>query len=81
MANLGPVCVTADKLPILKPIETDEDYKKLKEIEEFLKEHNVYIASSIEGKGLHIGRFKEIALDADGFPIIECDIDEASCTC
>ena len=80
MPNLGPVCVTAEELPVLKPIETDEDYQKLKEIEEFLKEHNVYIASSIEGKGLHIGRFKEIALDADGFPIIECDIDEVSCT-
>lgn len=80
MPELTPITVTAEELPVLKPIITEDDYKKLKEIEEFLKEHNVYISSSIEGKGLHIGRFKEIALDADGFPIIECDIDAMSCT-
>ena len=80
MPELTPIAVTAEELPVLKPIITEDDYKKLKEIEEYLKEHNVYISSSIENNGTHIGRFKGITLDADGFPIIECDIDAMSCT-
>lgn len=74
------VTATANELPVLKPLSTAEDFRKLREIEEFLKEHSVSILSSIESKGAHVGRFKGIALDADGFPIIECDIDELSCT-
>lgn len=64
--------------PSFKSIETREDYKKLRELELFLLEHNVYILSSIEGKGIHVGRFKQISLDADGNPVIECDIDKES---
>ena len=63
---------------ILKPIESAEDFKKFKEVEEFLREHNAYILSSIEGEGVHVGRFKCLSLDADGYPIVECDIDKIS---
>ena len=73
------VSVIADELPVLKPLSTPEDFRKLREIEELLKEHSVSVLSSIEGKGIHVGRFKGIALDADGFPVIECDIDKESC--
>ena len=66
------------ELPSLKSIKTREEYKKLRELELFLLEHNVYILSSIEGKGVHVGRFKQISLDADGNPVIECDIDKES---
>ena len=45
------------------------------------KEHNVYIISSVEGKGNHVGRFKGFSVDADGDLIIEADIDGLSCTC
>lgn len=53
---------------------------EMNEIETKLREHNVYIISSVEGKGNHIGRFKGFAVDADGDLIIETDIDELSCT-
>ena len=51
-----------------------------KEIEKELKEHDVYIISSVGGKGHHIGRFKTISVDANGDLIIESDIDEVSIT-
>lgn len=54
---------------------------EMNEIEAKLKEHNVYIISSVEGKGNHVGRFKGFSVDADGDLIIEADIDGLSCTC
>lgn len=44
------------------------------------KNQEVYIIASIEGKGNHIGRIKNISLDADDDVIIEVDIDEKSVT-
>lgn len=56
------------------------DMKELERIEKLLRENDVYIMSSIEGKGHHIGRFKGFALDANDSLIIETDIDSLSCT-
>lgn len=44
------------------------------------KNQEVYIIASIEGKGNHIGRIKNISLDTDDDVIIEVDIDEKSVT-
>ena len=51
-----------------------------KELEQKLKEHDVYIISSVGGKGHHVGRFKGISVDANGDLIIDADIDEHSIT-
>lgn len=53
---------------------------EMKEIESKLKELNVYVISSVEGKGSHIGRFKGFSEDANGNLVIEVDIDMLSCT-
>lgn len=52
----------------------------ISELENFIKNNNIYIASSIEGKGVHIGRIKDISYDADGAIVINTDIDAKSCT-
>lgn len=44
------------------------------------KNQEVYIIASIEGKGNHIGRIKNISLDVNDDVIIEVDIDEKSVT-
>lgn len=41
---------------------------------------DVYIISSVGGKGVHIGRIKEISQDAEGDIVIEADIDLQSIT-
>ena len=51
-----------------------------KELEQKLKEYDVYILSSIGGKGHHVGRFKGISVDANGDLIIDTDIDKYSIT-
>ena len=51
----------------------------MKELESKLKELNVYVISSVEGKGSHIGRFKGFSEDANGDLVIETDIDKLSC--
>ena len=48
--------------------------------EKMLGVDNIYIVSSIDNKGTHVGRFKRCSLDADGNLIIETDIDSVSCT-
>lgn len=53
---------------------------EMKELESKLKELNVYVISSVEGKGSHIGRFKGFSEDANGDLVIETDIDKLSCT-
>lgn len=54
--------------------------KRLQEVEKLLKEGKAYVASSIEGEGMHIGRFIGLTLDANGDVIILCDIDKMSTT-
>lgn len=54
--------------------------KVAKELEQKLKEYDVYILSSVGGKGHHVGRFKGISVDANGDLIIDADIDEYSIT-
>ena len=54
--------------------------KELRELEKSLKDNGAYVASSIEGKGTHIGRFIGLSLDANGEVIILCDIDKKSVT-
>lgn len=44
------------------------------------KNQEVYIIASIEGKGNHIGRIKNISLDVSDDVIIEVDIDKKSVT-
>lgn len=50
------------------------------EVVKILNEHKAYIVSSVEGQGVHIGRFKGLSLDAEGDWVIDADIDEKSCT-
>ena len=69
------VSAHSKKLKIDKISITDID-----KIESMLREHNVYIISSIGGKGNHVGRLKGFSLDADGNLIIETDIDKKSST-
>lgn len=54
--------------------------EEIKKIDEWLCKNNVYIASSIDGKGVHIGRFIGLTLDVDGDLVIYTDIDSLSCT-
>ena len=56
------------------------EYEEIKRLEKLLKENDVYIIASIEGKGHHIGRFKGFSLDADDGLIIDVDIDKESFT-
>ena len=58
----------------------DMNIEEMKKIEEWLNKNNVYVAASIDNKGVHIGRFKGLSLDADDDLIIEVDIDSLSCT-
>lgn len=53
---------------------------ELKELEKSLKKSGAYVASSVGGKGTHIGRFIGLSLDANGDIIILCDIDKKSVT-
>lgn len=54
--------------------------KELKQIEDYLTKNNVYIISSIDGVGVHVGRFKGFSLDANDDLVIDADIDSISCT-
>lgn len=49
-------------------------------VEKILNEHKTYIVSSVDGKGVHIGRLQGMSLDADGDWVIEVDLDGKSCT-
>jgi len=53
---------------------------EMREIENKLREKNIYIVASVEGKGNYVGRFNGFGCDADGDLIIWTDIDEVSCT-
>lgn len=44
------------------------------------EKQDVYIIASIDGKENHIGRIKNISLDADNDVVIEVDIDKESVT-
>lgn len=57
-----------------------KNIEEMKKIEEWLNKNNVYVVASVDGKGVHIGRFKGLSLDADDDLIIEVDIDSLSCT-
>ena len=54
--------------------------EELNKIEDELRKQNLYIISSIDGNGVHVGRFKGFSHDADGDLVIEADIDGVSCT-
>ena len=54
--------------------------EEMKKIEEWLNKNNVYIISSIDDKGVHVGRFKGLSLDANDDLVIDTDIDSLSCT-
>lgn len=58
----------------------DEVIKKLKKITTFNENQEVYIIASIDNNGNHIGRIKNISLDADCDVVIEVDIDKESVT-
>ena len=50
------------------------------EVMKIIKDTNMYVCASIDGKGVHIGRIKDIGYDADGTPVLEIDIDKLSVT-
>lgn len=54
--------------------------EEMKKIEKWLNKNNVYIISSIDGEGIHVGKFKGLSLDADDDLIINVDIDSFGCT-
>ena len=54
--------------------------QEFRNIEDKLRKQNVYIIASVDGKGVHIGRFKGFSRDANDDLIIEADIDSVSCT-
>lgn len=54
--------------------------KTPRHIKSLLTDSGAYIMSSIEGKGCHIGRIKDVGLDSDGNMVIDIDIDRVSCT-
>lgn len=57
----------------------DEIMQKLQDIT-FKREQEVYIIASINNKGNHIGRIKNVSLDADCDVVIEVDVDRESVT-
>lgn len=57
----------------------DEIMQKLQDIT-FKREQEVYVIASIDNKGNHIGRIKNISLDADCDVVIEVDVDRESVT-
>lgn len=58
----------------------NREWYRTKKIEEWMKLNNVYIVSSIDGNGNHVGRLKGLYLDANDDLIISVDIDDLSCT-
>ncbi len=62
----------------LNNMKYDEAIKKLENITTFNKNQEVYIIASIDNKGNHIGRIKNISLDADCDVVIKVDIDKES---
>lgn len=57
----------------------DEIMQKLQDIT-FKREQEVYVIASIDNKGNHIGRIKNISLDAACDVVIEVDVDRESIT-
>lgn len=57
----------------------DEIMQKLQDIT-FKREQEVYVIASINNKGNHIGRIKNVSLDADCDVVIEVDVDRESVT-
>lgn len=57
----------------------DEIVQKLQDIT-FKREQEVYVIASIDNKGNHIGRIKNISLDAACDVVIEVDVDRESIT-
>lgn len=46
----------------------------------YINNREVYIMSTIDGKGCHIGRITGVSLDANDGIVIETDIDSVSAT-
>ena len=56
---------------------------KIEELSKIIEEakcDGTYIIASIEGVGVHIGRIKNVTMDANNYPVIQVDIDAKSCT-
>lgn len=49
-------------------------------IDKILKEHDVYIVSSVKGQGHFLGRLKGISLDAENGIVLDTDIDALDCS-
>lgn len=69
--------VNSTESPMKESIK-EKDIKKIDIIQDFLNEHGVYIVASVDGEGVHLGRFKKIGIDANGHLTIDCDIDGIS---
>ena len=77
--NLCPKC-TSKLYDFIHNLEKPRNVnvKEIEKVEGVLKKHNAYIISKIDGKGVHMGEIKQIALDANDAWIVETDIESIS---
>ena len=60
--------------------EDDTIYGVLAKLRSIMNNREVYIMSTIDSKGCHIGKITGISLDANDGIVIETDIDSVSAT-
>ena len=60
--------------------EDDTIYEVLAKLRSIMNNREVYIMSTIDSKGCHIGKITGISLDANDGIVIETDIDSVSAT-
>lgn len=50
----------------------------LKALEGVSENQNIYIISTLDGKGTHIGRINKVSFDADGDVVLEANVESVS---
>ena len=60
--------------------EDDTPYEVLAKLRSIIDNRNVYIMSTIDGCGCHIGKITGVSLDANDGIVVETDIDGVSAT-
>lgn len=74
------VILTKPESSVQKDLTVTMHTSDLTELKSKLEGTGAYILASVDGEGVHVGRFKGLSVDADGDLVIEADIDSASCT-
>lgn len=60
--------------------EDDTPYEVLSKLRSIISNRDVYIMSTVDGKGCHIGKITGVSLDANDGIVIETDIESVSAT-